>query len=85
MSSVEKHSYINGPINTIRLEGKVGSTKKVITLFMYWQLGPYNQTKCDDIRAVDINTYLVRQFDSAIKSKPDLTYDFIYNSFGLCG
>lgn len=72
-------SYVNGPINCIRLEGKVGQTKKVIHLFMYWSTNPDEQTKCDDIRALDINTYLVRQFDSAAKSKPNQVYDFMYN------
>lgn len=80
MTTTEKHdSYVNGPINCIRLEGKVGQIKKVIHLFMYWSTGADEQTKCDDIRAVDINTYLVRQFDSAAKSKPNMVYDFMYN------
>ena len=79
MSSAEKpHLYINGPINAIRLEGKIGQTKKVIELFLSWPTDPSDQTKCDDIRAVDINTYLVREFDSAFKLQPKKIYDFVY-------
>jgi hypothetical protein len=73
------HEYVNGPINVIRLEGKVGSVKKIIWVFLNWPEPSTAQTKCDDIRAVDISTYLVREFDQLKKSKPDTVYDFMYN------
>src|SRR5438552_1625690 len=78
MTSTKNHLYINGPINVIKLEGNIGQIKKTIQLFMYWDTSPDNQTKCDDIRAIDINTYFVRKFDSDLKSHPKRIYDFIY-------
>jgi hypothetical protein len=76
---MSKHEYVNGPINVVRLEGKVGTIKKVIYVFISWPISADDQTKCDDIRAVDVSTYLVRQFDQLKKSKPNSVYDFMYS------
>lgn len=78
-ASETKGPFVNGLINTVRLEGKIGNIKKVIYVMMYWNVDIDNQTKCDDIRATDINTYLVRQFDHLAETKPDAKYDFMFN------
>lgn len=70
-----KKTEINGPTNVVRLEGKIDGIKKVIYLFMDWHIEMYNQTRCDNIFAKDIDQYLVDNF-SNISKKSSLVYDF---------
>lgn len=49
---------INGPINVIRLEGKVGDIKKVIYLIMDIHQRLYHQTKCPSFSSLDLYQYL---------------------------
>ena len=55
-------TYINGPINTVRLEGKINNVKKVIYLFMDIHEPTGNETECDDILSRDVKDYLVDKF-----------------------
>jgi len=57
--------YINGPVNVARLEGSVGSVKKVIYLFMDWHIPIEQQLKCSNIYADDISKYLLNGFAEA--------------------
>jgi hypothetical protein len=66
---------INGPVNTIRLEGKIGNIKKVIYIFMDFHARVQWQTECDNIRKKDIDTFLVDTFDELYKTKKDKVYD----------
>ncbi len=70
----ENLTYINGPINVVRLEGKVGKIKKTIYLFMDQHYDLYNQTECDNVYAQDIQNYLATNFKKLNGS--DTTYDF---------
>ncbi len=70
--------YVNGPVNTVRLEGSVGSVEKVVYLFMDYHMPDAQQGKCENIRAVDIDTFLVEEFDKLAKTKPTQTYDFMF-------
>jgi hypothetical protein len=38
----------------------------------------YQQKKCSDIRAIDINTFLVEEFDKLNKSNPKMVFDFMF-------
>ena len=71
-------NLVNGPVNTVRSEGSVGSNKKVVYLFMDFHLSRYQQTKCMDIRAVDINTFFIEEFDKLYKSNPNKIIDFMF-------
>ena len=71
MKTEEQH--INGPINTVRLEGKIGNVKKVVYIFMDFHESVYNQTECDDIRSSDIDKYIIRTLDQALNNGK--TYD----------
>jgi hypothetical protein len=51
---------LNGPINTIRLEGLVNGSKKVIYIFGDIHRDLNNQTECDNLNAEDINKYLYK-------------------------
>lgn len=66
--------FVNGPINVVRLEGKIGSVKKVIYLFFDSHRPCNQQTACSDIFARDVNTYFVDMFKEIKDS--DVTYDF---------
>jgi len=71
--------YIDGPVNVVRLEGKVNNIKKVIYLFMDFHVSPNRQTECYDIRSKDIKNYFVDNFDKI--SKTDKIYDFLVEYF----
>lgn len=66
---------VNGPVNTVRLEGKIGDIKKVVYLFMDFHISVQNQTECDNIRSIDIDKYIINTFDKALGN--DKTYDLI--------
>lgn len=74
--SDKKFKWVNGPLNLIRLEGKIGSVKKVVRIFLYEDINVNFQKKCDDVRSLDISTYLIRLFDAENKLNPKKTLDF---------
>ena len=67
-------TYLNGPINVARLEGHIGSTPKVIYLFMDRHDPITIQTQCTQLSSIDINKYLFNTFKELRDS--DKTYDF---------
>jgi hypothetical protein len=73
MSLINNSSIkINGPLNVVRLEGKINKIKKVIYVFFDIHIDVNNQTKCDDFEAIDIVTYLAKEF----KENSDKEIDF---------
>jgi len=56
--------YVNGPINCVRLKGKIGNIDKVIYLYFDIHHNIDNQTKCRDVKAIDLKNYLIEQFDA---------------------
>jgi len=70
----KKKLLVSGPINTVRLEGAIGKTKKVLYVMLDFHMDINSQTQCEDIRAQNITSYLVEQFDRVTGS--DKTYDF---------
>jgi hypothetical protein len=72
----DKKTFVNGPINVVRLNGDVGKLNKTIYLFMDFHIDPNYQTKCDDIRSEDVGKYMVDVFDESKEENLDLTYDF---------
>lgn len=65
---------INGPINVIRMEGKIGGIPKVIYIFMDRHVNITDQTKCDNVFAKNIDTYFAENFHNLNDS--EITYDF---------
>ena len=53
---------INGPVNIIRLEGKINNIKKVLYIFSDFHLKCEEQTNCNIDEAVDIDYYLSKTF-----------------------
>ncbi|QGR54292.1 hypothetical protein [Moumouvirus maliensis] len=65
---------VNGPINVVRLEGKVNDVRKVIYVFLDFHYGISRQTECENIYSKDIQLYLAENFGNLTKS--DKIYDF---------
>jgi len=72
------YMYVTGPYNVVRLEGTINSTKKVIYLFFDIHSDPSQQLRCEDPRTLNINTFLVEEFDKLNKENPNKTYDFVF-------
>lgn len=75
MNNNNNNNYINGPFNTIRLEGTVNSVKKVIYLFMDRHQNVDEQSDCDSFLSLDIKDYLVQNFKNIPKNR---VIDFMF-------
>lgn len=69
-----KLKQINGPINVIRLEGKINNIQKIIYIFMDTHYNVYNQTQCENLFSIDIQKFLLQNFYQLNKQKK--IYDF---------
>jgi hypothetical protein len=58
-----KQLMVNGPLNVIRVEGKINDKLKVLYLFGDWHNDVEEQTECVDIHAHDIDKYILEQFE----------------------
>lgn len=67
MSTNKNIQQVNGPVNVVRLEGKVDSIDKVIYLFMDIHYELDQQMECDNIYAKDIHQYLATSFTNIDK------------------
>jgi len=63
---------INGPLNVVRLEGKINGIKKIIYVFFDIHMDVNNQTKCAEFNSIDIVNYLAKEFEAI----PDKEIDF---------
>lgn len=64
----DSNKYINGPLNVARLEGKVNGITKILYLFMDMHINPNMQTQCEGIHSLDIDKYIIKQFDNFQKT-----------------
>lgn len=69
-------NYVDGPFNSVRLVGSIGSIEKVIYLFSDIHYSPEYQSKCADFHSTDVVKYLASNF-ATISSQSNKTYDFI--------
>lgn len=74
----DKSSFVNGPVNVIRLEKNINGINKVLYTFMDYHLPVQEQTKCDNIRSKDITEYLTENFDKISESNE--IYDFFFEN-----
>lgn len=72
--NTEKLKYINGPVNTFRMEGHIDGKKKVIYLFGDYHMEPNEQTQCSDIRAIEIKDYLLQNFMELEKNNKNVDF-----------
>ena len=69
-----KIKQINGPINLVRLEGKINNIKKVIYVFFEVHMDLSTQNKCNNIYSKNIEQYLFESFKNT--KDQSLIYDF---------
>ncbi|XWV26915.1 hypothetical protein QJ857_gp0135 [Tupanvirus soda lake] len=75
MSDLDKNvKQVNGPINVVRMEGKIGDIEKVIYLFLDQHNSITNQMECDNIFSKDASTFFAESFSNLNDS--DRVYDF---------
>jgi hypothetical protein len=67
---------VNGPINTLRMEGEIYGIKKVLYLFFDIHKDQIHQTRCKGLDSIDINKFIIREFRNAYKENPDKMFDF---------
>lgn len=65
---------INGPVNVLRLEGKINNVKKVIYLFADFHINVTSQTTCKNIFSQDVSRYMAKNFLKI--NKESKSYDF---------
>jgi len=63
-----KKKYVNGPVNVVRLEGKINDIRKVIYLFMDFHMPLGMQTECNNIYAKQPQTFILDNFLKLPKS-----------------
>ena len=77
--SNNKITYISGPINLVRIEGKINNFSKVFYFFFDVHLSEDFQMECQDLRGMPIKQFLVKKFDE-MKNK-NKEYDFFLETF----
>jgi hypothetical protein len=75
-------SFINGPVNVMRLEGKVGKIKKVLYVYFDIHNDINKQSKCENIRAENITSHFVKNFDEIHKLN-DKYVDFFLETYPM--
>lgn len=73
METFDNTTNINGPINLVRLEGKLGKITKVLYVFFDFHI---RDTRCADEFSLDIDQYIIREFKKMEKSDSKLVHDF---------
>ena len=71
-------TFVNGPINTCRMEGKIFGMTKVLYIFMDYHKNISEQSQCDNIDSIDIDKYIINECSNSTEK-----YDFfleIYKS-----
>ena len=69
-----KIRQVSGPVNVVRLQGKVHDITKVVYLFMDWHENVKHQTQCDNIFSKDVQKFFIDSFHQLNRS--NRTYDF---------
>jgi hypothetical protein len=72
-------THISGPVNLIRMEGKVNGINKIFYFFMDFHLDPNIQMECEDIHSKNVKDYLVSTFDRLKSSNHKI--DFFLETF----
>ena len=65
-------NIVSGPINILRLEGKIGDINKV--LFVFVDVHVHRQLKCRELNSIDIDKYFYREFKKQ-KNRVDFFFE----------
>jgi len=75
---MSKDKFVSGPINVVRLEGKVNNIKKVLYIFMDIHVDVSRQSQCENIRSDELRSFIVNGLDKLKKECPDKIYDIFF-------
>lgn len=77
-SNFENTTKINGPLAVYRMEGIVNDKKKVLYLFSDQHIMTH---KCPDVVSLDIDQYIVREFNKINNNDETIEYDLFVETF----
>lgn len=63
--------FVNGPINAFRMERNIGGINKVIYLFGDYHVNVTYQTECENMEAIEMKDYLLKNFRNSEKNNID--------------
>lgn len=75
----QEHEFVSGPVNVVRLEGKIGDANKVLYAFFDFHMDLNQQKQCSSIDATPVTQYFVKKFREMDNS--DTTYDFFLEAY----
>jgi len=67
--------YVNGPINVVRLEGKINNIDKVLYVFMDYHIDIFAETSCNSYNSEDFVKYFTKTMD---KTDKNIAYDLFF-------
>ena len=70
---------VSGPVNVVRMEGRIHGIKKVIYLFMDFHIDIPGQRQCDNIFSKHVKNYFAENFYNL--NKTTRQYDFFLETF----
>lgn len=80
-NQLQNTNYVNGPVNIIRLQGKIGNIDKAIYLFMDYHIDVDDQTQCTDLFSKDVQKYFTDNFFELSQPPNSKMYDFFLEIF----
>ena len=78
-NSFDATTKINGPYNVVRMEGSIDGKKKI--MYSFFDMHVYH-SHCPDDYSLDIDKFLIREYDKAAIKDPKTKYD-LYIEFPL--
>jgi hypothetical protein len=78
MKGNKEKILLNGPVNTVRLEGFVDGKKKILYIFGDYHYSPNEQLECEELNSIDIHKYLYKFIK---EYKGDNKYDIFIESY----
>jgi hypothetical protein len=66
---------ISGPVNIIRLEGKINNIIKILHICVDIHSNINYQTKCENIRSTHISNFITNSIDKQYETTPDMMLD----------
>jgi hypothetical protein len=74
-------TLVSGPVNVIRLEGKVGKINKVLYVFGDYHIDIKKQRQCPSFESIDVSKYMYYQFKNHVKSGKNHSIDVFFEDY----
>lgn len=79
--SKNRNININGPVNIVRLEGKINNINKIIYLFLDKHNEVDKQTQCDDFNAIDVQNFFALELKNIKHKMVDIFLEMGINEY----